>query len=148
MSVTVSAHDFETAGEKLRGAEKPLQKEVRRAIGAAARPIVRDVLREGLEKGFPGHRGGLIDFLSSSRVQVNVSRDWAGVRAVLGDKRHGVGRMVRQGYVRHPVFGNRNAWANTAIPNPEAFQAAINARVDEIKAAVVGAMQTTIEGMK
>lgn len=147
MSVEINADSLEWAAAKLRHSSKEVKKVTRKAIGRIGRPIGREVLREGLEAGFPGHKGGLIDYLAKSRVQANPVSGFAGVRVVLGSrKNHQIGRMVRQGYVRHPVFGNKKVWANTAIPNPGAFEDAVNKRADEIKGAVVEAIQQVLDG--
>lgn len=92
-----------------------MRKELNKRLRTAAKPLIpeaRASARETLPK-----KGGLADLVAHSpmRVQVRTGRE-AGVRIVVG-KDHSGARAANHGEIRHPVFGNRDAWVTQQVPS-------------------------------
>lgn len=105
------ARDLKAAGNK------DLRKEMLRGLRTAARPAVGAV-RASAEAILP-HTGGLAHAVATSAIttRTTTSARSAGVRVVATGKQHAHNiRRLDEGKLRHPVFGNRNAWVDQDVP--------------------------------
>jgi hypothetical protein len=127
MAHHVDASEYKAAAGKLRAAPAKLRRDFSRRLSAAARPVLRDVLREGAE-ALPS-RGGLRAHIVSSG-QVSVSRAGLGIRGLLLNKRVALGR-INAGVLRHPLFG-RPPWFSQSVP-AGTFDAAFDRRAEELR---------------
>lgn len=126
--------DLQKVADALKeAADKDLQREVSAAIRGEAKPLGIRVLRRGAQD-MP-HSGGLADRVSGmGRVGVSASLRGrvASVRVLLRNK--GVDlRSMDAGVVRHPVYGNRQAWVRQSVPVgafTQAFEAEAKAVAD------------------
>lgn len=87
---------------------------LRKSIRTSAAPLtaaVKDAARAQLPKG-----GGLNEQVANQRVSVSIRTGarTAGVRMTMSAPDTG---QTDQGYVRHPVYGNRNNWVQQSIPD-------------------------------
>lgn len=90
-----------------------LRLELLRGLKVGAAPLVDDVKQAALEK-LP-RRGGLNRQVAGQKISVSVrtSVATAGVRLTTTAPDTA---QTDQGYVRHPVFGNRGRWVHQDIP--------------------------------
>lgn len=110
------AEDFLRVSKALKAAgDKELRKELNKSLREAAKPIIKATRAAALEQ-LP-KRGGLAAQVAREpqRVQVRTGAKTAGVRIVVGRRRGGA-RMADQGLVRHPLFGDREHWYTTKVP--------------------------------
>src|SRR5579875_2179823 len=86
---------------------------LRKSIRASAAPLVSAVKQAASEK-LP-HGGGLNEQVASQRVGVSIRTGarTAGVRLTTTAPDTS---QTDQGFVRHPVFGNRKVWVRESIP--------------------------------
>jgi hypothetical protein len=111
------AEDFYRLSKALKAAGRTdLRKELNKSLRAAAKPLIpqtRAAARQMLPK-----RGGLADAVARvpQRVQVRTGQATAGVRIVVG-KNRSAARASNRGLIRHPVFGNRQAWVEQKVPS-------------------------------
>lgn len=91
-----------------------LRKELNNGLKRAARPLIPKVRAEALRR-LP-QSGGLAARVAKSpiRVQVRTGSKNAGVRIVVPGSAKGA-RSANQGFIRHPVFGNRNVWVEQSV---------------------------------
>lgn len=113
MSVEIQGvEQFAALAKRLKDAgDKELSKEFSRAISAATRPLIRG-LRQSARDTLPGDLGERVA-KSNIRTQRRVSSRTAGLRIVA--KNAYVLAKLDGGTVRHPVFGNREAWVNQRV---------------------------------
>jgi len=117
-TVNGSAEELRLLSTRLRATgQSGLKKNMSKAIRTAtlpARQAVKQELRDVMPKA-----GGLNTYLASASVvsAVLTGPKTAGV-VIRGRKRgHDLAAINRTGTVRHPVFGNRKAWATTQVPS-------------------------------
>lgn len=92
--------------------EREIRLGLNRGLRAAAQPI-RDEVRAAALRQLP-KRGGLARAQASSvRVQILTGSRTAGIR--LRDTRRS-SFQTDEGYVRHPVFGDREDWRREELP--------------------------------
>lgn len=91
-----------------------LRKELNKGMKKAAKPLIAESKKAALAK-LP-QRGGLARQVAKEphRVQTRTGRV-PGVRIVVGKKRGGA-RSTNRGFIRHPVFGNRENWVTQEVP--------------------------------
>lgn len=91
-----------------------LRKELNKGMREAAKPLVKQSRQAALAK-LP-QRGGLAKQVAKEpqRVQTRTGRV-PGVRIVVG-KKNGGARSANRGFIRHPVFGNRENWVTQEVP--------------------------------
>jgi len=109
------AEDFLRLSKALKGAGAlDLRKELHREMSKAARPLIPQA-RAAARLQLP-QRGGLAARIAKKtpiRAQVRTGVDTAGVRITAGKRRSAAWTADQLGYVWHPVYGNRKAWART-----------------------------------
>lgn len=86
-----------------------LEAELNTAMKAAARPAI-DHMREALGRDLP-QGGGLARTMHNTRFSLVHARRGLRIRA---SHRYQL-RLIDQGKVRHPLFGNRDHWYTTMI---------------------------------
>lgn len=109
------ADDFLRLSKALKAAGRTeMRKELHKGLRVAAKPLIPKARAEALAR-LP-QRGGLARQVAKepARVQVRTGRT-PGVRIVVGKKRGGA-RQANRGFIRHPVFGNRNVWVSQKVP--------------------------------
>lgn len=117
-TVDGSAEDLRALSVRLRATgQSGLKRNVAKAMRVAtlpARQAVKDELRSVMPK-----EGGLNTYLASSSIRsaVLTGPKSAGVVVRASKKGHDLKTINRTGQVRHPVFGNRNAWTTTNVPS-------------------------------
>lgn len=120
MPAARGAEDFGRLARSLRAiGDKELKRELYRGLNRAAKPA-KDKVKPSAQSELP-KRGGLNDFIAGSTrasVRTRSGRRNPSVRIVARGP-HDVYALDR-GRVRHPVFGNRNAWRTQQI-NPGWF---------------------------
>lgn len=129
--VRVDAHEIEALARRLKEAGRgDLRKELLRGIRQASKPTVLAIKARARER-LPSS-GGLAD---------RIARSSMGTRTRLGGKSVGVQiyarnaynlRRINQGIVRHPVYGNRNAWVTQRV-EPGWFDDPILERLDDVR---------------
>jgi hypothetical protein len=138
-TVTVTPSLREVA-VRLKEADAALWKITRRNLVVAvapARPAIRASARESLPQ-----RGGLNEWVAKSSITTTVltgSRT-AGVRLRVRKSGHDLADLDQGGVVRHPVFGNRDAWVSQQVPPGFATRVVERMR-PEITAACLAAMR-------
>lgn len=100
------ARDLRAAGESGKG----LRRELYRGINRTVKPIKAEAQRNA-GKTLP-QSGGLAALVAKSRISTRTrSGREAGVSLVVKD----TAATTDRGYVKHPVFGNREAWARQPV---------------------------------
>ncbi len=100
------------AAELKSAGETGIRREVLRTIRAQALPLKNAAQQAALEK-LPSSGGLAAREAANVKVQVLTGARNAGVR--LRNTRVGAAQ-TDQGYVRHPVFGNRKKWTTQFVP--------------------------------
>lgn len=137
------AEDFLRLSKALKHAgRKELRKELNREIKVAAKPIIKKTrarARADLPSG-----GGLNKIVAKEpqRIQVRTGAKTAGVRIVVGKKRGGA-RAANKGFIRHPVFGNREVWVTQRVPS-DWFDGPARESESELRRSVEKAMQEIV----
>lgn len=105
------AKDLKDAGEK------DLRKALYRNLTLAARPLLEDAKREG--GATTPHSGGAADRLLaakfSARALLGMRNPGVKLRAIDSSGKSIDLRSLDRGRLRHPLFGNREHWYNTAV---------------------------------
>lgn len=107
------AEDFLALSKRLKAVgEKELRKELHRAMGQAAKPLIPKV-KEAARRNLP-KAGGLNERIARKplRVQTRTGATTAGVR-IVGTK---VDPRINQGRVAHPVFGRPGSTVVQYVP--------------------------------
>jgi hypothetical protein len=88
------------------------RKELTAGLRLGAKPLI-PLNREAARKTLP-KRGGLNERVAKTpqRIQIRTGAVTAGVRIVVPNKKSGA-KTTDEGFVRHPVFGNRKTWKQT-----------------------------------
>jgi hypothetical protein len=112
--IKADASDFGHLAAAARGAEKDVQKAVRKALRETAKPLGASVVRAG--SAVMPARGGLRAKLSGGKVGFAASFGKnPSVMLKLGAK-PGVGlATLNRGTLRHPVYG-RSKWVSQRVP--------------------------------
>ncbi len=111
------AEDFLRLSKALKRAGRTeMRKHLNAQMKKAAKPLIAKSKAEAL-KTLP-QRGGLARQIAREpqRIQVRTGTNTAGVRIVVG-RRAGGARSTNRGFVRHPVFGNRDHWVTQKVPS-------------------------------
>jgi hypothetical protein len=128
--------DLREVGRALKAAgDGGLRRELLAGIRKAGKPVVDDVKAGGLAT-IPS-RGGLAKRVASGiGVRTSLGGRGAGVRIVRssGIYRGAAWSLDTAGIVRHPVWGNRSAWAVTSAPGARGwFTEEIASRADTFR---------------
>ncbi|WP_270888629.1 hypothetical protein [Pedococcus sp. 5OH_020] len=136
------SEDFYKASRALKGAGPELRKRVNAEIRTVARPMINQA-RAAARAQLP-HHGGLAAQVASEpmRVQIRTGADTAGVRIVVGRRRGGA-QSTNRGVIRHPVYGNRNAWVTQRV-QPGWFDDSMKSQAPAVRRAIERAMEQTL----
>lgn len=108
------ADDFLRLSKALKHAGRTeLRKELNKAMRDGAKPLIPKARAEAMSR-LP-NSGGLAKQVAKEpmRVQTRTGRN-PGVRIVVGKKRGGA-QAANRGFIRHPVFGNREKWVTQEV---------------------------------
>lgn len=126
--------DLRKIAKSLRGADKDLRKEVRRALARGAKPLIPEA-RKAARQALP-HTGGLNKTTIPFRTQVLMSRNPAvRIRAP---------RSREDGRLRHPVFGNREVWRDQPIPT-EWFEESLSRNAPKVRPELLQAIDRVLD---
>lgn len=95
----------------LKGAPKEMQRELYRELNRATKPL-REAMRDEIPNALP-RRGGLAAYAqqrTSFTTSARKGGQFVGVSIRARGRKGMDARMLEQGRVRHPVFGNRRVW--------------------------------------
>lgn len=137
----------------MKGAPPSFRRELPRALAGGAK-VIRDAARSKAMTMRLPHRGGFDRAYRSSirsavvtkatRLSTNptVQVGYVG-KSRAANKARDVARSLDQGFIRHPVFGNRGEWAQTETPTEGWFTETARERTDE----AIGEMSKRMEGL-
>jgi hypothetical protein len=111
-ALDVDVSDYKAFAQKLKGAEKSVARSLRKRLREAGKPLADGVLKDGPE-GMPS-RGGLADWLRQSKGAISMTQTKLQIKLSRGGK-HDL-NAINRGRLRHPVYGNRKAWAGQEVP--------------------------------
>ena len=137
---TASGESMGVLAARLRAGGPALRRAARRNAVIVANPAVAAV-RASARANLP-KRGGLNEWVAGGRYTVSVLTGprTAGV-AIRGTKSgHDLRTIDRTGRVRHPVYGNRSAWATTQV-QPGYFTRPLKAMHPVLRVAFLAAMR-------
>jgi hypothetical protein len=125
------AQDFARLSARLREVgDKGLRRELYKGLNAAAKPA-KAAIKPNIRARLP-HRGGAGDFVASTLRVTQSNRGGQNPRVVIWSKsNHNIG-AINRGTLRHPVFGNKSAWASTSV-EPDTFTEPIEAQAPQIR---------------
>lgn len=138
------AEDFLRLSKALKHAGRTeLRKELTSSLKRTARPLIGKTRAEALRR-LP-KRGGLARQVAKEpqRIQVRTGARTAGVRVVVG-KRAGGAQAANRGFIRHPVFGNRDVWVTQSVP-PGWFDDTLRDSAPEVRRGLERAIETVAE---
>lgn len=120
--------------------------ELRAGIKLAVSPLVRSVQAQALET-LP-KRGGLNAWVADATYTTSViaSGNRVGIRIKGTKKGHDL-EAVDAGVVRHPVFGNRNAWRVTNV-QPGYFTKPLQASAPIVEASLLAVLDRQIAKLR
>lgn len=109
-----------------------LRKELHTGLRRGAKPLIAKTRSEALKR-LP-KRGGLARKVAREpqRIQVRTGLNTAGVRVVVSRRAGGGAQAANRGFIRHPVFGNRDVWVTQSVP-PGWFDDPIKASAPDIR---------------
>lgn len=116
-TVNGSAADLRLLSARLRATgQSGLKKNIAKAIRVATLPASRAV-KQTLLDVMPKEGGANVYLAKSSiRSAVLTGPKTAGVVVRASKRGHDIAAVNATGQLRHPVFGNRKAWAVTSVP--------------------------------
>jgi hypothetical protein len=117
--------------------EKDLQRELSKAITAAVKPV-KPAVQKSARRILP-KRGGLAARVAKASITTRKRSGprIAGVR-VVATSRDSL-RQIDRGFIRHPVFGNRERWVTQRV-QPGWFTEPTEAMRDDVQRALIKAM--------
>lgn len=124
----VDVSDYQRFAAKLKGADKAVQRAIRKRLRAAGKPLGEHVRDEGSES-MPS-RGGLRSRLQGAPVTVALRA--TGVDIWVGNRRKSQFARLDRGVLRHPVYGNRKTWVTQDVPD-EAYSRAWESLAPEVR---------------
>ena len=110
-ALNVDTTDYKAFAQRLKAADRSVANGLRRRIREAGKPLAEGVLQDGPE-GLP-ERGGLSAWLRQSKGTTSLTQTRLEVKLSRGGK-HDLA-AINRGRLRHPVFGNRGAWAGQDV---------------------------------
>ena len=118
--------------------DRGLRKDLLRGINRALKPA-KAAVKEAARRELP-HHGGLDEFVASSRIgsSTRSSGRNPGVRLTGKKSGHDL-RAIDRGRLRHPVFGNRNAWVTQEV-KPGWWSQTLQEQAPEVRHEVVSAL--------
>lgn len=145
------ADDFLRLSKALKAAGRgELRKELNRGIKTAAKPL-GEKAQDALEAAVPAslaRRAGK----TKHTVAVKTGRDpGVTIGVPYGKRGTGIGAsnaqlLNRAGQIRHPLYGNRDAWFSTNVPEAQGwFDEAMRRNAPDVQAEVEKAMQAIID---
>lgn len=138
------ADDFLKLSKALKRAGRTdLRKELNNGLKKTARPLIPKAKAEARRR-LP-QRGGLARQIGRVpiRVQVRTGAQTAGVRIVVPGSAKGA-RSANKGFIRHPVFGNRQVWVEQQVP-PGWFDDPLRDSAPAVRRDLLEAIETMAE---
>lgn len=142
--IEVRADDLQRLSKALKGVEPELRKALNKGVREAVRPAQKQAAA-ALADGLPAK---LKRKKPTQRVQNRTGRE-PGVKVVVPFRRGGKGmgaanaRLAnRTGEIRHPLFGNRDAWYSTPVPQARGwFDRTYSDAAPDIRRGIEAAME-------
>ena len=106
-ALDVDTSDYKAFTAKLKGAEKSVARDLRKRLREVGKPLTQGVVEDGPE-GLPSS-GGLADWLRASKGSLSMTATRLEIKLARGGK-HDL-NAINRGQLRHPIYGNRKAWA-------------------------------------
>lgn len=131
-------------GKRLRSAGedgKGLRKELYRGINRATKPAKADA-KAAAARELP-QRGGLARLVASSRFSTRTRTGGRNVGVSIVAKGTAV-RTTDRGFLRHPVFGNREVWVTQRV-DPGWFTETLQKSAPKVRREVLDAMRDVAE---
>lgn len=143
VSVVAKSEDVDNLVRAIRAHanSKELRRELYAGINRAAKPV-KGAMIEAIPAALP-KRGGLAASVqgSTSAAVTAKSGKYAGVSIRFRSRGHDV-RLLTGRRLRHPVYGNRNAWVTqTAGLNPAAFTGEFDKQAPITQREIVAALE-------
>lgn len=116
-----------------------LRKGLNKGVKQAAKPLIPKARAQAIARLPQG--GGLARQVSKEpmRIQTRTGQFTAGVRVVVGKKQGGA-QMANRGFIRHPVFGNRENWVGQEV-RPGWFDDTMKASTPDVRRELMDAME-------
>jgi hypothetical protein len=125
------AQDFARLSARLREVgDKGLRRELYKGLNAAAKPA-KAAIKPNIRARLP-HRGGAGDFVASTLRVTQSNRGGQNPAVIIWSKSNHNIRAINRGQLRHPVYGNKKVWANTAV-EPDTFTEPIESRASQMR---------------
>ena len=141
----IGAEGFNALSKALKAAGKTeLRKELHKGLELGAKPLI-PLTREEARSRLPSS-GGLAKKTAKApqRVRVRTGKD-PGVKLTVG-RNGGAARSTNKGYVKHPTYGNRDAFVKQEVPEAEGwFDNTVKDNLDEVKPELQKSLERTIE---
>lgn len=125
--------------------DEGLTRELSRAIGRAVDPL-KDRIRAGLKPHLPDPYAEVLDADLKIRRSSSTSGEEARVTVLAsadGTKKRKL-RQLDDGFLHHPLFGNRKHWYEQAV-QPGWFTGPVNESVPAVREAIEAALDNVIE---
>ena len=134
------AEEFARLAARLREVgDKGLRRELYKGLNAAAKPA-KAAIKPNIRAKLP-HRGGAGDFVASTLRVTQSNRGGQNPAVIIWSKSNHNIRAINRGQLRHPVFDNKKAWANTAV-EPDTFTGPIEERAPEMREEILKVIKT------
>lgn len=119
-----------------------LRKDLNAELREIGKPLVEKTRAEARRR-LP-KRGGMAAAVAKApqRLAISTGRD-AGVRIIVGKTKSGA-RAANSGFIRHPVFGNRDVWVDQKV-RPGWFDDPLKGSESEVVPALQRAMEKTVD---
>lgn len=120
---------------------KAIRREMYQGLNRESKDV-RDAMKKAIPDALP-RRGGLADLVQAGTRMTATAKSGksAGVTIWAKSGKHDI-RMLRNGRLRHPVFGHRSTWVTqTAGLDPEAFLGSFEKQAPEVKRAILRVLE-------
>ena len=136
------AAELAELGRKLKGADKVIAKELRKALRDEVKPTIQDI--RAYARAILPNRGGLADRVAAQKFGARTSfAAKGGAVKIVGAGMKSM-KSIDAGKLRHPVFGNRKVWVPQSV-TPGFFTGPIEDDLPKIREGIQRAMDRTAE---
>jgi hypothetical protein len=133
------ASELSQLAGRLNGTDKKLKTELTGSLRRIAKQLVPKIV-DAAEEKFPA-AGGMNDFIHHAKIGVRIQTSGKSAGLFIRAERQGHDIFsLNQGSLRHPLFGNRDAWFEQSIP-PGFFTETIEQHREEITDELLTAMR-------
>lgn len=129
--IRIKVDDYKDLQKQMKGVDKAARLALRKRIREAGKPLAAQIT-EGGGSEMPQTGGAQESYLGA---KATLSQTMSSLRILYNKKGPQVRIPNRAGFIRHPVFGNREIWRNTKVP-AGAWDRAFDEHKDETLAIV------------